>query len=529
MRAVIGRSLPRDRLVQVQDHAARRSSTRRVRPASMSFGSGRVADREQLLRVVGLRRRSPCGASPARSMQDLRLFGLRLAAGGALEGPRDAGRVVPLLRRARAARRRGPPPRTRGRSAARAPAAGCSTAAARRCIPRGSARRTRPSPGAGTSAASACTCRGGTPCRPRPSATRGPGSSAPPSSPRGWYGFTLGPPIVGFSSPLTASALSRTNSASSRYRDCRANSLFIGSRSRDRRRLDRRLPVRRATSPSAGPCACTSHFGLELRRQPVEQFRVRRQFALRAGLFERAGDAVAEEELPEAVHRRRGRSAGSPARRSTSRGRAACSAPSRRPSRQRRQEARRVRRHHRAGFVEPVAARQDADRPRRAARRHEHARKRVLEVVLRLRRGGERVAVRPSGPGHWPGRMSRVARGPRGVRSSGFLARIVFTSGGMTTAVGPFAGRRVRPLLDVREGVRIGREDLRRGFELRLRDGDVRAVPLQLASCSASSAPACPARGCRSTAPGCRRRTPPASRSRPACTGRTCGCGTRRT
>src|SRR5205085_7927454 len=49
-------------------------------------------------------------------------------------------------------------------------------------------------------------------------------------TPSGWYGKTLGPPILRFSRPLIARALSRTASASSRKRGPRANSRLNGSR-----------------------------------------------------------------------------------------------------------------------------------------------------------------------------------------------------------------------------------------------------------------------------------------------------------
>ena len=115
------------------------------------------------------------------------------------------------------------------------------------------------------------------------------------------------------------------NSASSRNRDCRAKSLFVGSRSRTCRRLDRRLPVRRRRDHQPHDVL---HVPLRAgtRRQPVEQFRVRRQFALRAGLLQRPRDAVAEEELPEPVHGDARRQRVLRRQRSTSRGRAACSA-----------------------------------------------------------------------------------------------------------------------------------------------------------------------------------------------------------
>src|SRR5439155_23476226 len=47
-------------------------------------------------------------------------------------------------------------------------------------------------------------------------------------SPGGWYGRTLGPPILRFNSPLTARALSRIISASRRKRGPRASSRLCG-------------------------------------------------------------------------------------------------------------------------------------------------------------------------------------------------------------------------------------------------------------------------------------------------------------
>ena len=243
----VPRSVPRDRLVQVQDHAgdARpggqlggvdvlRRRARRRRPAASSppSASGAYSVRcfvEQLrqhLRLLGRRRRAR-GAlrTPRRSAPSASLPPSRDDPLGEDAGRLDVGRVVQqhqrLLRRVR--------PRPLAR-----------------CTPRGSGRRTPAGSGAGTSAASRCTARGGTGRRPCRSATRASGSSARPSSPAGWYGLTLGPPILSTSSPLTASALSRTNSASSRKRDCRASSRLNGSRSCSSARRLRRLPVRAA-------------------------------------------------------------------------------------------------------------------------------------------------------------------------------------------------------------------------------------------------------------------------------------------
>ena len=124
--------------------------------------------------------------------------------------------------------------------------------------------------------------------------------------------------------------------------------------------------------------------------------------------------------------------------------------------RQRRQEARRVGRHHRAGRVQPVAAGEDADRPRRAAMVMSTLRNRVLEVGLRLGRGGEGVAV---------GLQFRGVDLREGRKAVDFRRRALAVRlrenrlhvGGNRDRRRPFLPARARPLLHVREGVRLPR------------------------------------------------------------------------
>ena len=69
--------------------------------------------------------------------------------------------------------------------------------------------------------------------------------------PGGWYGETLLPPISPLSSPLTASAWSRMNSACSRNRGPRASRRFSGSFAQQLRRDRRRLAVGRRRDDQA--------------------------------------------------------------------------------------------------------------------------------------------------------------------------------------------------------------------------------------------------------------------------------------
>ena len=104
------------------------------------------------------------------------------------------------------------------------------------------------------------------------------------------------------SSPAMASALSRTNSASSRRGDCEASSRLPGSTSRSSGRSRRILPIGRRhhqqlDHPLDVPAAVP-----ELEGQPVEQLGMDRPLALRAEVLDQAADARAEELLPEPVH-----------------------------------------------------------------------------------------------------------------------------------------------------------------------------------------------------------------------------------
>ena len=127
---------------------------------------------------------------------------------------------------------------------------------------------------------------------------------APPTAPRGWYGFTDGPPSFSTSRPLTpapgrgssrpaAGAAGRAPAAGSPGRVCSSAGGAL-----------RRLPIRRARHDQSSACAFTSQPDAdELGRQPVEQLRMARPLALRAEVLDRLDQAGAEVHLPVAVHR----------------------------------------------------------------------------------------------------------------------------------------------------------------------------------------------------------------------------------
>ena len=136
----------------------------------------------------------------------------------------------------------------------------------------------------------------------------------------------------------------------------------------------------------------------ELDRQPVEQLRVRRPFALRTGIVERARQAIAEKQIPEPVHEH------------------ACSQRILRlhqPVRQiqpvgallrdeRWQKMRRGRQHDLAGVIHPVSTRQHADGSRLHAASDHRSRllpgdgERRDDFHLRVSRGRQRVAAAKS-------------------------------------------------------------------------------------------------------------------------------------
>ena len=105
------------------------------------------------------------------------------------------------------------------------------------------------------------------------------------------------------SRPLAASAASRTISASIRKRGPRASSRLYGSRSAsDAGAAD---DWRYVADDTISLCSAfiRQPFSHELRRQPVEQLRMRRRRSLRAEIFARFDEAAAEELLPGAVDR----------------------------------------------------------------------------------------------------------------------------------------------------------------------------------------------------------------------------------
>ena len=159
-------SVPRDRLVQVQERRGPPRSRPPARPGRRPAGAGVSPTAEQL------RGRGGVGAILPLVLRQERAAGPRPRRAAAV-GPGPVGRrgrAGPTGRarpRGSAARPGpGPPRRRSGRSAAPAPAAACSTAAARPCIPRASRRRRPAGSGAGTSAASRCRARGDTGSRP---------------------------------------------------------------------------------------------------------------------------------------------------------------------------------------------------------------------------------------------------------------------------------------------------------------------------------------------------------------------------
>ena len=119
-----------------------------------------------------------------------------------------------------------------------------------------------------------------------------------------------------------ASALSRTNSASSRRGFCEASRRLSGSTLAQLGPQPGDLPIGVARHDQLHHVLHVPAALAELDGEPVEQFRMRRPLALRAEVVDLRAEAGAEELLPEAVHERRARSAGSLPRRATSRGRA---------------------------------------------------------------------------------------------------------------------------------------------------------------------------------------------------------------
>ena len=152
----------------------------------------------------------------------------------------------------------------------------------------------QPGSDAGTCAATGCRRRAGRDRRRGWPNTRAWGNSAPPDSRRADTGFTLGPPNFSTSSPETGARYRAPLSASTRKRLCRASSRLSGSLSFKLRRRQRRLPIGVAGHDGAdqvlhvpGMRACGIPFRMhELGRQPVEQFRMRRPFALRAEIVQ---------------------------------------------------------------------------------------------------------------------------------------------------------------------------------------------------------------------------------------------------
>ena len=121
--------------------------------------------------------------------------------------------------------------------------------------------------------------------------------------------MTLGPPTFGFSSPLAASAMSRTISPSTRKRGPRASSRLYGSFSSSSGVDCASLPVgRRVDDQPVQVLDCFQPVLDELDGQPVEQLGVRRRLALRAEVLAGRDEAGAEVGLPDAVDERaRGR------------------------------------------------------------------------------------------------------------------------------------------------------------------------------------------------------------------------------
>ena len=113
----------------------------------------------------------------------------------------------------------------------------------------------------------------------------------------------LGPPIDGSSRPLTESAESRSNSASSRILDWRASNRLPGSIFSSSFLALRRLPVGRRFhdqpvhvlhAPTAVP---------KFRGEPVEQLRVSGPFALRTEIGRSRNQTGPEQCLPHAIDR----------------------------------------------------------------------------------------------------------------------------------------------------------------------------------------------------------------------------------
>ena len=157
------RQIPRNRFVQVQQHADHRGPGGQLRPV-------------QARRPWPLRRCSSVVARPPGSAAYCAAMLFEQAGQDGQLVPKSARATAPVDRPSAAGRRRRRPLRPasrraktrarldvrRDRSAAPAPAAACSTAAARPCIPRASARRTPAGSGAGTCGPSRCTARGDT-------------------------------------------------------------------------------------------------------------------------------------------------------------------------------------------------------------------------------------------------------------------------------------------------------------------------------------------------------------------------------
>ena len=115
-------------------------------------------------------------------------------------------------------------------------------------------------------------------------------------------GYTLGPPIAGFSRPLAASAVSRMISASTRKRDWRASRLLPGSRSSRSGRDPRRLPVNRRSDDQPVNCLLAPTAIHEADGQPVEQFGMARLGAHCAEIVLSLHQPFTEIGLPQAVN-----------------------------------------------------------------------------------------------------------------------------------------------------------------------------------------------------------------------------------
>ena len=326
--------------------------------------------------------------------------------------------------------------------------------------------------------------------------------------------------------------MSRTNSASRRWRVCRANSLFTGSRSRIAGVSTD--DCRYALDVTISRTRCfTSHLAWQLAREPVEQFRVRRLFALRAGFFERTGDAVAEEQLATAV---RGDAGGQrvlgrdgPLREVEP---VVAPVPGR-ERRQRRQEPRRVRLHHRAGFVHASCraagrAPSAADRSCVMSTRGNAFSKSVFAFVG----GGDRVASAFRSGRVVSGERGEARRPPRACacrpasRESPSRRREPRRSPAPSSRASGSATSR-RPS----NASRAFDELLRGGFEFRLRGGHrvgQRASVRLLVRASIGTGSARPAAADRRLL-HVREERRQRVEVRRACTGRTCGRGTRRT